>query len=150
MMAKRAPQGTGIAALEIRADVRPYRTSEPMWVRLTLRNLSRGPIEIEVSAPEADFDLDLKLGRHAVERTALGQKILKGGPGPKASTQEIGPSQAYECSLDLREVFVIDRPGTYALVAKRAVYEPRTQSLETVQSEPLSIEVLAQEQSANK
>ena len=129
------------ATLQVVTSPEPYRLAAPVWVRLFLINTGQQMIEIGVSTPEKDFDLDLRFAGHPVPRTDYGAGLRDSLR--KMSSRELSPGETYQADIELSEVFVIDRPGRYVLRVAARVNLGLSDERARIISDPVALDIVA-------
>lgn len=127
------------ASLKLSPGQDYYEIGAPAWVSLELRNNSSKLLEVGVSTPAQDFQLELFFGRRPVARTVYGARVRE--EQGKLTIKELQPNESYRSSLDLSEIFEMDTPGTYELFAFRELLDPATNQWKKISSTPFRFEV---------
>jgi hypothetical protein len=102
--------------LQLQVEVDPP-TAGPggqVFAKLTLKNISDKPVNIEETSPRIDYNVTVvdAAGREP-ERTDWGKKKLTGPFAVSMIDSRLQPGQEREASVEITGVYKLSQPGTY-------------------------------------
>ncbi len=135
------PTETPQVTLEIEIIPAVVQATQNMDLRIRMRNLAQRPVPFTESSNERDFTFDLRDAEgKAVALTPQAQSARQ-GVFWRLFVTSLPAGGAWQTSVPLRSIFMVDQPGTYTLTVSREFTYNTHEPAIRVQSNPATLQV---------